>query len=87
MSPPAHSPVRELAISDDVGQFGLSATGTLVFRRATSEQSALTWVDRGGKPIGPAGQPGDYWDVSLSPGERYAAVLNHRSREGFFGSR
>ncbi len=74
----------KLAISDDVGQFSLSATGTLVFRRATSEQSTVTWVDRGGKPAGQVGQPGDYWDVSLSPDERYAAVLNHRSREGRF---
>lgn len=75
---------EKLAISDDVGQFSLSATGTLVFRRATSEQSTLAWVDRTGKSAGQVGQPGDYWDISLSPDERYAAVLNHRSREGRF---
>lgn len=75
---------EKLAVSDDVGQFSLSATGTLVFRRAASEQSTLTWVDRSGKPVSQAGLPGDYWDVSLSPDERYAAVLNHRSHEGRF---
>jgi len=75
---------EKLALSDDVGQFSLSATGTLVFRRATSEQSTLMWVDRAGKPSGQVGQPGDYWDVSLSPDEHYAAVLNHQSREGRF---
>ena len=75
---------EKLAISDDVGQFSVSATGTLVFRQAAVEQSTLSWVDRTGKPTGQAGQPGDYWDVSLSPDERYAAVINHRSREGRF---
>jgi len=75
---------EKLALSDDVGQFSLSATGTLVFRRATSEQSSLMWVDRVGKPGDQVGKPGDYWDVSLSPDERYAAVLNHQSREGRF---
>ncbi|MGA3242457.1 MAG: protein kinase [Bryobacteraceae bacterium] len=73
---------EKLAVSDDVGQFSLSATGTLVFRRATSEQSTLTWVNRGGKAAGQIGQPGDYWDIALSPDERHAAVLNHRAREG-----
>jgi hypothetical protein len=75
---------EKLAISEDVGQFSLSDTGTLVFRRASSEQSTLTWVDRAGKSGGQAGQSGDYWDISLSPDEHYAAVLNHRSREGRF---
>ena len=71
-------------ISDDVGQFSLSTTGALVFRRSGSEQDTLSWTDRSGNPAGQAGQPGDYWDVSLSPDARYAAVLNHRSREGRF---
>ncbi len=75
---------QKTAISDDVGQFSLSATGTLVFRRATSEQRTLKWMDREGKSAGQAGQPGDYWDVSLSPDERFAAVLSHRSIEGRF---
>jgi serine/threonine protein kinase len=75
---------EKLAVSDDVGQFSLSATGTLVFRRATSELGTFTWVDRDGKSTGQVGRPGDYWDVSLSPDESYAAVLNHRSREGRF---
>jgi Tol biopolymer transport system component len=75
---------EKLAISDDVGQYSLSATATLVFRHATSEQSTLVWLDRAGKSLGQVGQPGEYWDVALSPDEHYAATLNHRSREGRF---
>jgi predicted Ser/Thr protein kinase len=75
---------EKLAISEDVEQFSLSTTGTLVYRRATSEQSTLTWRDRAGNSAGQAGESGDYWDVSLSPDERFAAVVNHRSRDGRF---
>jgi Tol biopolymer transport system component len=75
---------EKLAVSDDVGQFSLSRTGTLVFRRAASERSTLKWVDPAGKIQAQLGQPGDYWDVSLSPDERHAAVLNHRSADGRF---
>ncbi len=75
---------EKLAISDDVGQYSLSATGALVFRRATSEQSTLLWFDQTGKSLGQVGQPGDYWDIALSPDNHYAAALNHRSREGRF---
>ena len=75
---------EKTAISDDVGQFSLSGTGTLVFRRASSQQMTLTWLDRTGRVAGQAGQPGEYLDVSLSPNEKFAAVLSHRSREGRF---
>jgi len=75
---------EKTAISDDVGEFSLSATGTLVFRRARSNLNVLTWINREGKSAGQAGQPGEYWDVSLSPDERFAAVSNHRGSEGRF---
>ena len=73
-----------IAISEDVGQFSLSVTGTLVFRRLTSETNKLTWFDRTGKPMGDAGQKGDFWEVALSPDERHAAVVDHRSVDGHF---
>ncbi len=72
------------SISDDVGQFSLSATGSLVYRRAASELNSLTWFDRSGRRDGTIGQPGDYWDVGLAPDERYVSVINHRSAEGRF---
>jgi len=74
---------ERFAITSDADQFSVSATGTLVFRH-TSSQSKVTWVDRAGRPLGSAGVPGDYWDVSLSPDERKVAVLNHRASDGTF---
>ena len=38
-----------VAISEDVGLFTVSATGTLVSRQTGGEQTQLTWFDRGGK--------------------------------------
>jgi Tol biopolymer transport system component len=75
---------EKYAIADDIGDYSLSDTGTLVFRRAISGQSTIRWVDRTGNPTTALGRPGDYWDVSLSPDEHYAAVINHASREGRF---
>ena len=36
-----------VAISEDVGLFTVSATGTLVSRQTSAEQTRLTWFDRG----------------------------------------
>ncbi len=75
---------EKLALSDDVGQFSLSASGVLVYRPAISEHNGFSWFDRGGKPAGQVGQPGDYFDLSVSPDQRYVAVLNHQVNEGHF---
>lgn len=77
-------PGEKVLLSDDVGQFSLSASGVLVYRPAVSEQNRLSWVDRSGKLAGPVGQPGDYFDLSISPDQRYVAVLNHKVSEGHF---
>jgi hypothetical protein len=74
---------EKFAVANDADQFSASATGTLIFRR-TNAQGRLTWMDRAGKALGTAGVPGDYWDISLAPDERKAAVLNHRSDNGTF---
>ena len=75
---------EKTAISDDVGQFGVPLTGTLVFRRAGAEQNTLRWFDRSGRALESVGKPGDYWDVELSPDDSYAAAINHRSSDGRF---
>jgi len=75
---------ERVAISDDVGQFSLSSTGTLVFHRIGSQRSTLVWFDRSGRLAGSVGKPGDYWDLQLSPDEQYAAALNHSSSNGNF---
>ncbi|HEY1338965.1 MAG TPA: protein kinase, partial [Bryobacteraceae bacterium] len=72
------------AISEDVGQFSLSETGTLVYRKPGSETTRLQWFDRAGKPQGEAGQRGDYWDIALSPDDQSVAVVDHTSVDGHF---
>jgi Tol biopolymer transport system component len=56
--------------------FEISSTGTLIYRRGGFlGGNELAWFDRGGKPIGSVGAPGDFRGVRLSPdGQRIAAV-------------
>jgi Tol biopolymer transport system component len=55
------------------GAFTVSANGVLAYRGGSGD-TLLSWFDRNGKPVGMAGPPGEYIDVSLSPdGTRVAA--------------
>ncbi|SPE42952.1 hypothetical protein SBA3_740010 [Candidatus Sulfopaludibacter sp. SbA3] len=74
----------KVVIADDAGQFTMSLTGSLVFRKASAELNSLGWYDRTGKLLLDVGQKGDYWDVQLSPDGERAAVVNHRSSSGLF---
>jgi serine/threonine protein kinase/Tol biopolymer transport system component len=62
-----------VAIAERVGTFRLganfstSANGVLAYRRVGTALSRLTWYDRAGTVLGPAGEQGAYWDVALSP--------------------
>ncbi len=71
-------------ISDDVGLFSVSATGTLISRQTSSEQTQLTWFDRAGKPLGTLGPVGDYWGIQLSPDDTRVAAVLHRALTGYF---
>jgi Tol biopolymer transport system component len=52
--------------------------GTIAYAATLSVNGRLTWFDRGGKPLGPAGPEGDYVDFRLSPEETsVAASLVH----------
>jgi eukaryotic-like serine/threonine-protein kinase len=73
-----------VAISQDVGLFTVSATGTLVSRQTSAEQTQLTWFDRGGKPSGTLGPVGDYWGIQLSPDNKRVAAVQHRALSGYF---
>jgi eukaryotic-like serine/threonine-protein kinase len=73
-----------VAISEDVGLFTVSATGTLVSRPTSAEQTRLTWFDRGGKALGTLGPVGDYWGIQLSPDNTRVAAVYHRALSGYF---
>jgi Tol biopolymer transport system component/tRNA A-37 threonylcarbamoyl transferase component Bud32 len=52
-----------------------SATGTIGYAGAISQNGRLTWMDRSGNPIGWIVTPeGDYTDFRLSPDERHLAT-------------
>jgi eukaryotic-like serine/threonine-protein kinase len=56
-------------------RFGVSAGGTLAFRRGMGPSAQLTWYDRGGKPLGNVGPIGDYDEPALSgDGARVALI-------------
>ena len=53
--------------------FSVSDIGVLVYR-TESQPSRLTWFDRSGKELGTSGDARNYWDVELSPDDRYVSV-------------
>ncbi len=73
-----------VAVSKDVGLFTVSATGTLVSRQTSAEQTRLTWFDRGGKALGTLGPVGDYWGIQLAPDNARVAAVMHRALTGYF---
>jgi len=57
-----------------VGQFDVSRTGTLIYRRAIGGSSALTTLDASGKKEPLQAKPGMYLGLRLSPDGRSVAV-------------
>jgi serine/threonine protein kinase len=54
--------------------FSVSEGGVLTYRGIGDPNMQLAWFDRTGNKIGTLGAPGQYWDLSLSPDERFVAV-------------
>ena len=70
-------PVAENISVDSVGYSAVSgsASGILAYAQGNSSLvTALTWMDRGGKPLGVVLQPDVYNNLSLSPDDRRLAV-------------
>jgi serine/threonine protein kinase len=70
-------PVAEQVTADSASyaSFSVSTTGLLTYARGSARPTArLTWFDRAGKSLGTAGDPGEYFNISLSPDERRVAV-------------
>jgi len=57
------------------GVFDASENGVLIYRaNRGANDKRLTWFDRTGRNLGPAGEAGDYFDVRLSPdGQKLAS--------------
>jgi hypothetical protein len=60
------------------GLFSASTNGVLIYRAGETQNLQLTWFDRRGKVLGTAGEPGRYFNLSLSPNGTTAAKGNGR---------
>jgi serine/threonine protein kinase len=69
---------------DQSGQVSASNTGVLVLRTEQQDLCRLVWVDRAGAEKGSIGATADYWQVELSPGDRYATIVKHDYLSGQF---
>ena len=58
--------------------FSASANDVLEFTRSAASERQLTWYDREGKVMGTLGEPGDYYDLALSPDGTRLAVRKER---------
>jgi Tol biopolymer transport system component len=54
--------------------FVSASTGTLVYRTGKRSDSQLTWFNRSGRALGTVGEPGVYYDPTLSPDGGMLAV-------------
>ena len=64
----------------DLGNFSLSRTGLLVYRKGRENTSQLSWIDETGRTIQTIGEPGDYSGARLNVlGTKVVLV---RDREG-----
>jgi Tol biopolymer transport system component len=68
---------------DRGGAISVSDTGVLVVRTYEESPLRLVWRDRAGAELGTLGSSDDYWSVSLSPDDRYAAIIKHSGNGQF----
>jgi serine/threonine protein kinase len=64
-----------------VGVFSVSPEGLLAYRAGPAGSQQLTWFDRGGKPVGTLGDPGNFWSVEFSPDQKMVAVTRFDQKE------
>ena len=64
------------------GQFSFSRTGVLAYSSVGRPKVRPTWIDRTGKTVGTAGEPGFYWVLRLSPDDRRLAVSQLKGEPG-----
>jgi Tol biopolymer transport system component len=64
------------------GSFSVSAAGHLAYTRTARAPSVLAWLDRQGGTVGTVGEPGVYFNLDLSPNERFVAISQLTQRPG-----
>ena len=69
---------------DRAGQVSASETGVLVIRPEQQDRARIIMYDRAGRELGTLGEPADYWQLALSPDNKYLAVVKHDYLSGQF---
>lgn len=72
---PLAEQVRSVVAAGSTGVFSASSGGLLAYQSGVSAGGQqLTWFDRGGKPQGTLGDPGDFYSIEFSPDRRRLAA-------------
>lgn len=73
------------ALDSSRGDFDVSATGTLVYRRSTEGANVISWLYASGKTEPLIRQPGNYIAPRLSPdGTRLAMAINQAGKQNIW---
>jgi serine/threonine protein kinase len=64
------------------GAFSASTNGVLAYTQLSRSPTQLTWFDRTGRAVAPAGDPGVYVNIDLSRDDRYVAVAQAKEFSG-----
>jgi Tol biopolymer transport system component/predicted Ser/Thr protein kinase len=67
--------VQQIGTGPTHGHFSVTAGGVLAYRTGPGNKSQLTWLDRAGKVLDTAGDPGQPFVISLSPDEKQVAIF------------
>ena len=62
--------------------FSASSGGVLAYRNSGTTLAELMWLDRSGRAVGPAGEPGDVGPLAVSPDGKAVAVVRHDGAAG-----
>jgi hypothetical protein len=67
--------VQQIGTAGSHAHFSVTAGGVLAYRTGPGKKTQLTWLDRAGKVLGTAGDPGQPISITLSPDEKQVAIF------------
>ena len=67
--------VQQIGTGPNHGHFSVTAGGVLAYRTGPGNKRQLAWLDRAGKVLDTAGDPGQPLVISLSPDEKQVAIF------------
>jgi eukaryotic-like serine/threonine-protein kinase len=67
--------VQQIGVGGASAHFSVTAGGVLAYRTGSGSKTQLTWLDRAGKILDTAGDPGQQLVIALSPDEKQVAIF------------